>query len=196
MRKTRTRKEAETMKMKEAENEREWTAEAVPKQAREERWEEWKLFHASPEVWTARMLAGLHKEIKGNKWYSLADKAWREATLQAGFAKVKKNKGSAGSDGQSIAAFEANLKANCAKLSQELQSGRYQRRPVKRIMIPKAGGGEGSRSGNCDKNGDRTDLRRGFQSQQSRVSARKRLSKRVESRSPRTRLRKTMGGGC
>jgi RNA-directed DNA polymerase len=121
---------------------REWTEQSDPKQAREERWEEWRLLHASPEVWTTRMLAGLHKGIKGNKWFSLADKVWRVSTLQAAFDRVKKNQGSAGSDGQTIAAFGANLEANCAKLSEELQSGRYQRQPVKRIMIQKTGGGE------------------------------------------------------
>ncbi len=59
---------------------REWTAQAGPKQAREERWEEWRLLHAPPEVWTTRMLAGLRKGIKGNKWFSLADKVWRVST--------------------------------------------------------------------------------------------------------------------
>jgi len=121
---------------------REWTAYPDPKQAREDRWEEWRLLHASPEVWTKRMLTGLHKGIKGNKWFSLADKVWRVSTLQAAFSKVKKNQGSAGSDGETVAAFGATLEANCAKLSEELRSGRYQRRPVRRIMIPKIGRGE------------------------------------------------------
>jgi len=141
MRKTHITGKDDAMKSK-VESGREWTAQADPKQAREERWEEWRLLHASPEVWTARMLTGLRKGIKGNKWFSLADKVWRVSTLQAAFVKVKKNQGSAGSDGQTIAAFGTNLEANCVKLSEELQSGRYQRQPVKRIMIPKTGGGE------------------------------------------------------
>jgi len=54
--------------------------------------------------------------IKGKKWFSLADKVWREQSLQSAYAKVKKNKGSAGTDKQSITAFGARLHTHVKEL--------------------------------------------------------------------------------
>lgn len=56
------------------------------------------------------------------------------------FKKVKANQGAAGVDGQSIAAFEADLSNNLYKLWNRLASGSYFPPPVRRVMIPKAGG--------------------------------------------------------
>ena len=57
------------------------------------------------------------------------------------FKRVKANQGAAGVDGQSIAAFEANLKGNLYKLWNRMSSGSYFPPPVRRVDIPKAGGG-------------------------------------------------------
>jgi retron-type reverse transcriptase len=57
------------------------------------------------------------------------------------FKRVKANQGAAGVDGQSIAAFEANLSGNLYKLWNRLSSGSYFPPPVRRVDIPKAGGG-------------------------------------------------------
>ena len=62
------------------------------------------------EIWTERMLAALataSKEGKGNKWFSLIDKVWRESTLQKAWKQVRTRRGAAGIDGISIARFEA-----------------------------------------------------------------------------------------
>jgi RNA-directed DNA polymerase len=56
------------------------------------------------------------------------------------FKKVKANRGAAGVDGQSITAFEADLSNNLYKLWNRLASGSYFPPPVRRVMIPKAGG--------------------------------------------------------
>ena len=109
-------------------------------QAREERWIAWRYQYASTDIWTERMLTGLREGIKGKKWFSLADKVWREQSLQSAYAKVKKNKGSAGTDKQSITAFGARLHTHVKELHEELKSGRYRRRPIKRIEIPKPDG--------------------------------------------------------
>jgi len=58
--------------------------------------------------------------------------------LYEGFRAVKKNKGSAGVDGQSIEDFEANLKIELEKLKKELETWTYQPQPVRRVEIPKA----------------------------------------------------------
>src|SRR5271166_1139378 len=57
------------------------------------------------------------------------------------FKRVKANQGAAGVDGQSIAAFEANLSNNLYKLWNRLSSGSYLPPPVRRVEIPKASGG-------------------------------------------------------
>jgi RNA-directed DNA polymerase len=57
------------------------------------------------------------------------------------FKRVKANQGAAGVDGQSIAEFEANLSGNLYKLWNRMSSGSYFPPPVRRVDIPKAGGG-------------------------------------------------------
>lgn len=58
---------------------------------------------ASPEwewvdrhIWTERMLAALGNGFKGNKWFSLIDKVYRQSTRQAAWEQVKANRGAAG----------------------------------------------------------------------------------------------------
>jgi hypothetical protein len=52
------------------------------------------------------------------------------------FKRVKANQGAAGVDGQSIAAFEANLSGNLYKLWNRMSSGSYLPPPVRRVDIP------------------------------------------------------------
>ena len=54
---------------------------------------------------------------------------------------MKANRGAAGVDGQSIAAFEEDLTNNLYKLWNRLSSGSYFPPPVKRVEIKKRGGG-------------------------------------------------------
>lgn len=63
------------------------------------------------------------------------------AVMQA-YEKVKANKGAAGIDGQSIEAFEENLKDNLYKLWNRMTSGSYFPPPVKAVEIPKKNGGK------------------------------------------------------
>src|SRR5271157_1840809 len=57
------------------------------------------------------------------------------------FQQVKANGGSAGVDGEVIAEFEANLRANLYKLWNRMSSGCYFPPPVKGVPIPKKSGG-------------------------------------------------------
>ena len=61
------------------------------------------------------------------------------------YRRVKANKGAAGVDGESVAAFEVDLKANLYKLWNRMSSGSYFPPPVKMVEIPKPGGKEGTR---------------------------------------------------
>ena len=58
------------------------------------------------------------------------------------YLRVKKNRGAAGVDGQSVAAFEEGLKDNLYKLWNRLSSGSYFPPAVLRVEIPKRGGGK------------------------------------------------------
>jgi RNA-directed DNA polymerase len=57
------------------------------------------------------------------------------------YQKVKANKGAAGVDGQSIEAFETDLKNNLYKHWNRMSSGSYFPPPVRLVEIPKATGG-------------------------------------------------------
>ena len=56
------------------------------------------------------------------------------------YRRVKANKGAAGVDDESIAAFEVDLKGNLYKLWNRMSSGSYLPPPVKMVEIPKPGG--------------------------------------------------------
>jgi RNA-directed DNA polymerase len=60
--------------------------------------------------------------------------------LRAGFHSVKKNKGSPGVDGVTIAEFETRLDEELGRLKAELESWAYKPSPVRRVEIPKPGG--------------------------------------------------------
>lgn len=94
------------------------------------------------QVWTERMLEALAKGVKGGVWFSLIDKVHRPSTLYAAWAGVERNGGSAGSDHQSIEAFENDLAGEIERLSEELRTGTYRPRPIRRAYIDKPGSKE------------------------------------------------------
>ena len=55
--------------------------------------------------------------------------------------RVKANQGGAGIDAQSIADFDVNLADNLYKIWNRMASGSYHPKPVRRVNIPKSGGG-------------------------------------------------------
>jgi RNA-directed DNA polymerase len=92
-----------------------------------------------PTVWTERMLTALEEGVKGGVWYSVMDKVYTPANLRAAFTRVKANRGAAGVDHQTVAAFERDLAWNLAKLADELRDGSYRSQAVRRQWIPKPG---------------------------------------------------------
>jgi group II intron reverse transcriptase/maturase len=75
-------------------------------------------------------------------YYSLYDRLLRYENLSRAFKKVKSAKGAAGMDGVRLEDFAERLKDNLENLLKELREKRYRPLPVKRVEIPKPGGGK------------------------------------------------------
>lgn len=93
-------------------------------------------------VWTEAMLAALGNGVKGGKWFSLMDKVYAPKTLAAAWQRVQANAGACGVDQMSVEIFAANAERYLAELSQASRSGSYEPQAIRRVTIPKAGGGE------------------------------------------------------
>lgn len=77
------------------------------------------------------------------RFYLLYDKIHRVDILRHAYALVRSNKGAPGVDGVSYAAIEASgLEDWLSGICTDLRTKMYQPQPVRRVMIPKPGGGE------------------------------------------------------
>lgn len=63
-----------------------------------------------------------------------------EKKLLEAWSEVRSNRGTSGSDGQTIESFEAQLHEEIKRLRQELAAWKYTPQPVRRVEIPKPGG--------------------------------------------------------
>lgn len=80
--------------------------------------------------------------MRKRKWYSLIDKIYAVSNLEEAFKAVKKNKGTAGVDGVTIAQYEEKLEDNLRALQQRVKTKSHRPKPVKRVYIPKADGSQ------------------------------------------------------
>ena len=78
---------------------------------------------------------------KQQKVHSLIDKVFSRKNLERAWEKVKKNRGSAGIDDVTIAAFEERKEDYVDLLHRQLRNGTYQPKPVRRVEIAKSDGG-------------------------------------------------------
>jgi RNA-directed DNA polymerase len=77
------------------------------------------------------------------RFYLLYDKVWREDILLHAYHLARANGGAPGVDGQDFERIEAaGVEAWLAGLCEELRTRTYRAQPVRRVMIPKPGGGE------------------------------------------------------
>ena len=77
------------------------------------------------------------------RFYLLYDKIYRQDILAHAYALARSNKGAPGVDGQSFEDIESKgLKEWLSGIREELRNKTYKPQPVRRVMIPKPGGGE------------------------------------------------------
>ena len=72
----------------------------------------------------------------------LMEQVCERENLKRALARVKRNKGSAGVDGMSVAELPGYLKEHWPSIRGRLLAGRYEPRPVKRVEIDKREGGD------------------------------------------------------
>jgi len=83
------------------------------------------------------------KDEPDYRFYLLYDKMYREDVLLYAYALVKSNRGAPGVDGETFAIIETRgLGKWLAGIRNELRTRTYRPQPVRRVMIPKPGGGE------------------------------------------------------
>ena len=90
-----------------------------------------------------RKLSEKAKREPDYRFYALYDKIRREDVLAHAYVVAKANQGAPGVDGETFVRIEAaGREAWLARLAQEVRTGTYQPQAVRRVLIPKAGGGE------------------------------------------------------
>src|SRR5216684_8494179 len=83
------------------------------------------------------------KEEPSYRFYMLYDKMYREDILAHAYALVKSNQGAPGVDGQTFWGIETlGLEGWLSGIRNDLRAKAYQPQAVRRVMIPKPGGGE------------------------------------------------------
>lgn len=92
-----------------------------------------------PDASTGLASRGAEGKRKAFALYHLVTK---EHTLWHAWLQVEANDGAPGSDGMSIPDAQRDLRRFLRGLRRELREKRYRPRPARRVVIPKAGGGE------------------------------------------------------
>jgi RNA-directed DNA polymerase len=87
-----------------------------------------------------RLWAGA-KRAPGRRFHALYDQIWRSDVLREAWERVRRNRGAAGVDSQSIRDVEqSGVESFLEELGNELRTGEYRPSLVRRRYIPKADG--------------------------------------------------------
>src|SRR5665213_4300731 len=70
------------------------------------------------------------------------EQACERQNLRTALKRVRQNAGSPGIDGMTVEELPNYLRVHWPRLREELLAGRYRPQPVRRVAIPKPGGGE------------------------------------------------------
>jgi group II intron reverse transcriptase/maturase len=89
-----------------------------------------------------RRLGAAAKRDEGRRFHALYDRIWRRDVLEKAWDRVRRNKGAAGVDAETIDSIRAlGEESFLNDLSKTLRAGRYRPQAVRRHWIPKANGG-------------------------------------------------------
>jgi group II intron reverse transcriptase/maturase len=80
--------------------------------------------------------------LEASDGHRLYEEVCLKRTLERAFRKVKANQGAPGPDGESLEEFEEDLDHGLEELREELVGWTYQPGPIRRVVIPKPGGGD------------------------------------------------------
>ena len=75
---------------------------------------------------------------EGDEWW---EAVFSRANLLVALERVQRNGGAAGVDGMKVQELPAHLRVHWPSIRAKLDAGTYQPSPVRRVEIPKAGGG-------------------------------------------------------
>jgi group II intron reverse transcriptase/maturase len=88
-----------------------------------------------------RQLFKAAKRDQGRRFHALYDRIYRGDVLMEAWERVRANRGAAGVDEETLSAIEARgVEEFLRELGDDLRSGRYRPRPVRRQYIPKPDG--------------------------------------------------------
>lgn len=97
-------------------------------------------------AWTEAMRAALgQRRGPKSKWFSLVNRMTEERQLEAAWQRIDRRtvgearRRGAGVDGVTVEDFQKQAGEEIPRLAEEIRSGRYRPRPVRRHYIPKAG---------------------------------------------------------
>jgi RNA-directed DNA polymerase len=94
-----------------------------------------KVRHLQRRLWAAA------KRSPARRFHALMDRVWRDDILWEAWQRVKRNRGSAGVDRETLAEIEQQgVEPLLRDLGAQLRDGRYRPQPVLRRYIPKADG--------------------------------------------------------
>ena len=83
---------------------------------------------------------GVWRDDKMPALDNLMERVLARTNMQQAWQRVRSNRGAPGSDGMSLEDFPAFACEHWSEIRQSLRDGRYQPRPVRRVMIPKPHG--------------------------------------------------------
>src|ERR1700733_12272758 len=89
-----------------------------------------------------RAAAPTRKPSSRNQDIHLLEKVLDRSNMRSALKRVRENKGAPGIDGMTVHAVVGYLVENWERTRAELLSGTYKPQPVRRVSIPKPGGGE------------------------------------------------------
>ena len=88
-------------------------------------------------------MTGEAREDASVKGERLMERVVERENLFCALRRVKRNDGSPGIDGMTVAMLPMYLKEHWPAIKASLLEGTYEPQPVRRVAIPKAGGGAG-----------------------------------------------------